>query len=69
MSTQPAPSVPTPQQPPTSPTPAHPQAPAPTIDADRRPAPTPLDELWCAWCQASEEERLRFLVDVERLPY
>ena len=29
----------------------------------------PLDDLWRAWCRASEAERLRFLAAVEELPY
>ncbi len=29
----------------------------------------PLDELWRAWCRASEGERARFLAEVEDLPY
>ena len=29
----------------------------------------PLDELWRAWCRASEAERARFLAGVEDLPY
>jgi hypothetical protein len=28
----------------------------------------PLDELWRAWCRASEAERARFLAEVEALP-
>ena len=27
------------------------------------------DELWRAWCRASEAERARFLAEVEELPY
>jgi hypothetical protein len=30
---------------------------------------TPLDELWRAWCRASEAEQARFLAEVEELPY
>ena len=30
---------------------------------------TPLDDLWRAWCRASEAERARFLAEVEELPY
>ena len=30
---------------------------------------TPLDELWRAWCRASEAERARFLADVGDVPY
>ncbi len=29
----------------------------------------PLDELWRAWCRASEAERARFLAEVGDLPY
>ena len=29
----------------------------------------PLDDLWRAWCRASEAERVRFLAEVEDLPY
>ncbi len=29
----------------------------------------PLDDLWRAWCRASEAERVRFLAEVEELPY
>ncbi len=28
----------------------------------------PLDDLWRAWCRASEAERARFLAEVEDLP-
>ncbi len=29
----------------------------------------PLDELWRAWCRASEAERARFLAEVGDVPY
>ncbi len=29
----------------------------------------PCDELWRAWCRASDAERARFLEEVDSLPY